>query len=115
MSTARHLVRERRPRSRGRVCCSVCLGRIPVGVRYLRQTVRAQGRISDWLVCPGCEDLVPDIVCLSTAPDRACTPEDADEWARHQVSTRGDRQVEAIAFLERRLAPTLTQEKERAR
>lgn len=105
--STRHLIREGRSRSRGKVRCSACMGRIPAGVTYLRQTVRAEGRIFDWLTCPGCEDLMPEIVNLAIAPGRPAGAGELDEWARREIATRGARQLDALAFLERGLAPTL--------
>lgn len=96
------LLRERRPRSRGRVRCSLCHARIPAGMVYQRDTIVYDGCVYDWCECPACEPVMSHLVRIDWRDDDGITVDDAIEWAMYYASEEDARaRVLAAAYLER--------------
>lgn len=78
------VIRERSPRSRGRVRCDDCGRRIPEGERYVRSTVVDGRTIWEWRECQPCQDAARHVV-MWLGPyydDAGYTSEDFHEWAK---------------------------------
>lgn len=77
-------IRSERPRSRGRVRCSVCSRIISRGVRYMARTNVCDGDIWVWRECDDC-GAVGDYVWDWAGPwrlyEEGVGPEDWHEWA----------------------------------
>lgn len=78
------VIRERSPRSRGRVRCDDCGRRIPEGEQYGRETIVDRGAIWEWRECQPCQAAARHVV-MWLGPfydDEGCTTEDFYEWAK---------------------------------
>ena len=78
------VIRERSPRSRGRVRCDDCGRRIPKGERYSRETIADRGAICEWRECQPCQEAARHVV-MWLGPyydDAGYTSEDFHEWAK---------------------------------
>jgi hypothetical protein len=76
------LLHEARPTARKDHRCSCCNGAIRVGQPYSRDTFVYDGRVYDWLTCPGCEPLRAIVWDWSTAMyDEGLGADDYREWA----------------------------------
>lgn len=98
------LLREARPVARKAHRCSMCYGRIQPGETYDRDTLVYDGRVYDWLTCPGCsaDSITNRVWEWSYAHDEGVGPEDAHEWATEQViHGSADDQRASKRFLER--------------
>ena len=77
------VIRERSPRSRGRVRCDDCRRRIPKDERYLQSTVVDGGMIWEWRECQPCQHAVPHVLrwlgCYNS--DGYYNSDDFSEWA----------------------------------
>ena len=92
------IIRERSPRSRGRVRCDACGRRIPEGEQYGRSTVVDGGTIWDWRECQPCQDAASHVV-MWLGPyydDSGYGSEDFHEWARE---TTGHTPVYGYLFM----------------
>ena len=77
-----------KPKARKDHRCSCCLGLIRKGVTYSRTTCIYDGRMYDWLSCPGCDDIASAVFNWIAYADEGVTADDYDEWARdHQDDT----------------------------
>lgn len=78
------VIRERSPRSRGRVRCDDCGRLIPEGERYRRSTVVDGGTIWEWRECQPCETAASHVVewLGPYYDDVGYSAEDFHEWAR---------------------------------
>lgn len=54
---------------------------IPMGFKYLRDTYAFDGRVYDWKLCDGCEDITPLVTDNAFDPDDGIGPEDYFTWA----------------------------------
>ena len=80
------VIRERSPRSRGRVRCDDCGRLIPGGERYRRSTVVDGGMIWDWCECQPCKDAVPHVWrWMGCYSDDYYNGNDFHEWARETM------------------------------
>ena len=78
------IIRERSPRSRGRVRCDDCGRRVPEGEQYSRETIADRGAIWEWRECQPCQTAASHVV-MWLGPyydDAGYTGEDFYEWAR---------------------------------
>ena len=78
------VLKETRPRSRGRVRCNVCRNLIAKGARYERQSVADNSFVWDWVACPACADVTPAVFVYvgdGTITDEPIGPEDYRDWA----------------------------------
>ena len=92
------IIRERSPRSRGRVRCDACGRRIPKGEQYGRETIADRGAIWEWRECQPCQDAASHVV-MWLGPyydDSGYGSEDFHEWARE---TTGHTPVYGYLFL----------------
>ena len=79
-------IRERSPRSRGRVRCDDCRRRIPKGKRYFQSTVVADGMIWNWRECQPCQAAVPHVLrWLGYFSDGYYNDGDFSEWANEAM------------------------------
>ena len=81
------IIRERSPRSRGRVRCDACGRRIPKGEQYGRETIADRGAIWEWRECQPCQDAASHVV-MWLGPyydDAGYTGEDFHEWAHEAM------------------------------
>lgn len=79
------IIRERSPRSRGRVRCDDCGRRIPKGERYSRSTVVDGSMIWDWRECQPCEDAVSHVMRWKGPYSDDYYPDDFHEWAHEAM------------------------------
>lgn len=79
------VLRERKPTARKPHRCSCCGGTIRPGVTYSRTTCLYDGRVFDWLSCPGCNDIARAVFDWVDYIDEGIGPEDYEEWAREHV------------------------------
>lgn len=78
------ILKETRPRSRGRVRCNACHRTIAKGSRYERQSVADNGFVWDWVSCPACADVTAAVFAYvgdGIITDEAIGPEDYRDWA----------------------------------
>lgn len=81
------IIRERSPRSRGRVRCDACGRRIPEGEQYGRETIADRGAIWEWRECQPCQTAARHVV-MWLGPyydDAGYTGEDFYEWAQEAM------------------------------
>lgn len=78
------VLKETRPRSRGRVRCNACHRRIAKGSLYERQSVADNGFVWDWVSCPACTDVTAAVfayVGYGPITEESIGPEDYRDWA----------------------------------
>ena len=79
------VLRDRKPTARKPHRCSCCGGTIRPGVTYSRTTCLYDGRVFDWLSCPGCDDIARAVFDWVDYIDEGIGPEQYEEWAREHV------------------------------
>lgn len=79
------IIRERSPRSRGRVRCDDCGCRIPKGERYSRSTVVDGSMIWDWRECQPCQDAAWHVMRWKGPYSEDCYPDDFYDWAHEAM------------------------------
>jgi hypothetical protein len=79
------IIRERSPRSRGRVRCDDCGRRIPKGERYSRLTLVDGGTIWDWRECQPCETAASHVMRWRGPYGDDYYPDDFHEWAHEAM------------------------------
>ena len=77
------VIRERSPRSRGRVRCDGCGRRIPKGEQYTRKTFTDRGSVCHILECAPCAAAAPHLArwLYECGHEDGWEPSDAYEWA----------------------------------
>lgn len=78
------ILKETRPRSRGRVRCDVCHRTIARGARYERDTLADGGDIWDWRACPACADIYRRVAAYVgpwAIEEEGLGPADFADWA----------------------------------
>lgn len=95
------LLHQARPTARKVHRCSCCGGIIRAGQMYCRDTFVYDGRVYDWLTCPGCEPLRTIVDAWSSAAcGEGISADDYREWANDNQDDPVHGEV-ARAFLAR--------------
>lgn len=83
-------IRERSPRSRGRVRCDDCGRRIPKGEQYSQYTVVGDGMIWNWRECQPCETASWHVLrWMGYYSDGYYNADDFQEWASELLDYGG--------------------------
>ena len=83
------VIRERSPRSRGRVRCDDCGRRVPEGKQHISLMEFDDGTVREWLRCQPCEAVAGYVARWRGPYSEDCYADDFYEWAQEAMGGTG--------------------------